>query len=209
MPKKNRHSLQRTMILYFLLIGFATCFAGIEFILDGQWQGMREGLSRGLDACSVSLAHKDALLAPIAELRAKAVLMVGIVVFVMLILLTMFVKRITVPLQEMIRTARGMSQGDLSRAIRISADNELAELGGVINELSTNLQEVLMLSSKLCADSADFLSQTEALRQGRELSPEERAALVDRMETFRQEVLSVGEMLEFFSFYTVDGKESQ
>ncbi len=34
MREKSKYTLQRTMIFYFLLIGFASCMVGIEFLVD-------------------------------------------------------------------------------------------------------------------------------------------------------------------------------
>lgn len=44
MQTKAKHSLQRTMIIYFLLIGFASLLVGVEFIVDTHGQELKDEL---------------------------------------------------------------------------------------------------------------------------------------------------------------------
>jgi len=51
MNAKSKYSLQRTMVIYFLLIGFAALFVGVEFIAETHGQEIRQAfLSRAVDA---------------------------------------------------------------------------------------------------------------------------------------------------------------
>jgi methyl-accepting chemotaxis protein len=83
--------------------------------------------------------------------------MVSIMMFVVVIILTMFIKNITEPLQHMIEVSREISKGDLSRTIIIPANNEIAELGSVINDLASNLQEMILLSEDMCHATEVFI----------------------------------------------------
>jgi nitrogen fixation/metabolism regulation signal transduction histidine kinase len=94
---------------------------------------------------------------PPVRMRSKAMLMVIIIMSVMLIVLTMFIKNITEPLQHMIRVSEKISSGDLRQTIRIDARNELSHLGMVINEMASNLQEITMLSKRMCAGGHNFV----------------------------------------------------
>ena len=42
MKPKSKYSLQRTMVVYFLLIGFAALLVGVEFIAETQGDDMRQ-----------------------------------------------------------------------------------------------------------------------------------------------------------------------
>ncbi len=52
MQTKAKHSLQRTMIIYFLLIGFASLLVGIEFIVDTHGHKLKDELILNLEKYS-------------------------------------------------------------------------------------------------------------------------------------------------------------
>ena len=103
MKAKSRYSLQRTMIIYFLLIGFASLLVGVEFLADFQSGALKQQLWENINNPRTEQLDREVIFAPIDRLRSKAILMVGIVMFVMVIVLTMFIKNITEPLQHMIK----------------------------------------------------------------------------------------------------------
>jgi len=72
-------------------------------------------------------------------------LAVGIISFlVATALVYLFMDReITRPIAEMSKTASMMAAGDLSQEISVTGRNEIADLGGAINTMSSNLREML------------------------------------------------------------------
>ena len=109
MASKSHYSLQRTMIIYFLLIGFASMLVGIEFLAEFHGGSLGTEIWNRIDQGGASAANKEMVLAPIERLRSKAILMVAIIMLVMLIVLTMFIKNITEPLQHMIDKSQKIS----------------------------------------------------------------------------------------------------
>lgn len=205
MKPRARYSLQRTMIVYFLLIGFASMLVGLEFVAETQGDALRQAwLSR--PAAAVPAEDASNSLAPLDRLRNKAVLMIAIILGVMLIVLTMFIKNITEPLQHMIAKAREISQGDLRQTIRIEAHNELAELGGVINEMASNLQEIIHLSRNTCQAGADRLSAASRALAPDQPSPQALALAREDLAHLTQTLATLGEMVSGFEFYAIDGR---
>jgi methyl-accepting chemotaxis protein len=151
-----RSSLQRTMIIYFLLIGLASILVGAEFILDvhrlasQSASAQQSALSTGTDAPS------DGPFQAIQKIKNKAILMVVILLAVVVILLTMFIKNITEPLQHIIEVSKLIAAGDLSQTINISGNNELTEMGSTVNDLTSNLQEIVLLSEDICMSMDRF-----------------------------------------------------
>ena len=95
MQTKAKHSLQRTMIIYFLLIGFASLLVGVEFIVDTHGQELKDELVLNFEKHSKKEIETDDIFSPIEKLRNKAILMIIIIMAVMIIVLTMFIKIIT------------------------------------------------------------------------------------------------------------------
>lgn len=144
-------SLQRTMIIYFLMISFASFLIAAEFIYDIHSKELRTRLTQNFTRLSNGEMQPDAAFQPIQTLRDKAVLTVALFLVVVLILLMMFIRNITEPLQHMIETSKLIAAGDLSQTVSIRAKNELADMGKTVNELTSNLQEMILLSKDLCA----------------------------------------------------------
>ena len=203
MKPKSKYSLQRTMVVYFLLIGFAALLVGVEFIAETQGDDMRQAFrSRGADQAATPL-EDDASLQPLTHLRNKAVLVIAIIMVVILIVMTMFMKHITEPLQHMIAASRKISGGDLSQTIRIEGDNELAELGGVINEMSSNLQEIIHISRNTRASGEAFLSAMAGALGPAGPDAGDLPRLQREMDGFRSELDLLGQALDCFKFYTI------
>ena len=204
MGSKSKYSLQRTMIIYFLLIGFASLLVGVEFLADTNSPELKEKLVSNFNKYSQNQIEISEVFAPIEELRNKGFLMVGIIMFVMIIVLTMFIKNITEPLQHMIEISKSISKGDLSHTITIDANNELAELGSVINEMTSNLQEIILHSKNMCLSGKEFVSKTSFIQNRQHLDAGEIVRLGYDIDDLKREVDMLSELIEFFSFYTVE-----
>lgn len=206
MKTESKYTLQRTMIIYFLLIGFASLLVGVEFIIEThelintqrdnfEQQGKRD-------------INVEDIISPIERLRSKAMLMIAIIMCVMVIVLMMFIKNITGPLQHMIEMSKEFSRGDLSHTIKIHSANELAELGNVINELSSNLQEIIMFSKNLCNSGMDFVDRTSFILDAKKISEEDMKRVVSEVSHLKNELETLGQVIDYFSFYTVDRKNN-
>jgi len=205
-PKNN---LQRTMIIYFLLIGFASLLVGVEFITDTQSGELKEALLDNFFQYANGEISADAVFTPIVKLRNKAILMVAIILIVMIIILTMFIKNITEPLQHMIEVSRKISTGDLSQTVSIDSQNELAQLGNVINEMSSNLQEITLLSRNLCESGQTFTTQATNLLNKPDIDVNSAAQLKEEVALLESEIGMLTEVIDYFNFYTVEGSDDE
>lgn len=204
MTQKSASSLQRTMIIYFVLIGVASLFVAVEFVIEMNGSDLKTDLMASFQAHSGNPQNQEIVLEPIVRLRNKAILMIGIILFVMIIVLTMFIKNITEPLQHMIEISKQISRGDLSRTVSVQADNELAELGNVINEMSSNLQEIILFSKNLCSYGNDFTSTASQLLNQDNLDQQDLEKLKNQVRQLQTELDMVGEVIEYFDFYTIE-----
>ncbi|QTA78306.1 HAMP domain-containing protein [Desulfonema limicola] len=210
MKSDSRYTLQRTMIIYFLLIGFASLLVGLEFIAETNRQELKESILTSFEKYSNHEIEKEELFKPIDRLRNKAVLMIVIIMFVILIVLTMFIKNITEPLQHMIEVSKKISRGDLSRTVKIHSDNELSELGNVINEMSSNLQEIILLSRNMCNSGHEFVDRTSGLLECESINKQNLIIIKQEVINLSREIDMVDEFIDYFKFYSLkdqDGHE--
>jgi methyl-accepting chemotaxis protein len=203
MKPQSKYSLQRTMIVYFLLIGFAALLVGVEFIAETHGEDMRQAFLAGLTDNATNPTDEAVLPQPLAHLRNKAILVIAIIMVVILIVMTMFMKHITEPLQHMIAASRKISGGDLSQTIRIEGNNELAELGGVINEMSSNLQEIIHMSRHVCEAGETLLATVDEAPSQKEPGAKNKARRQADMDRFRSELGMLQTALNCFRFYVI------
>lgn len=206
MTTVSRYSLQRTMIIYFLLIGFASMLVGIEFWADFHSGTLKSEILQNLRQYDHEELNPESLFAPIDRLRSKAFLMVAIIMVVMLIVLTMFIKNITEPLQHMIELSQKISGGDLSQTIQIEANNELADLGHVINEMASNLQEIILLSQRMCTSGQAYVSDALMQLNQEDFNRQSKVKLKESIHSLENELSTLGDVIAYFNFYTFDQK---
>jgi methyl-accepting chemotaxis protein len=153
---KKRSSLERQMLTYFGLIAAASLLITVEFI----WaiQTTISGAEAVAPASAAGNTSRHVIVTSLSVLRSKAVLMGIVQAVVTFIVLVMFIKRITGPLQEMVEHSRAICEGDLSRTIRIRRQDEIGLIGETVNGLTSNLQEIVAFG----------LSTESALRHGLE-----------------------------------------
>lgn len=204
MKQSGQYSLQRTMIIYFLLIGFASSMVGLEFVAETHSGDLTKELTVNFQKHSKGLIDLDEAFVPIDRLRSKAVLMLVVILLVMVILLTMFIKNITEPLQHMIESSREISAGDLSKTITIQSKNELYQLGSVINEMSSNLQEIIMLSRSVCSSVAETTDRNLELLSRKNMSEKDVGLLIDENHRLQSELDLLTDVIECFDFYSVE-----
>lgn len=205
MKPKIKDNLQRTMIIYFLLIVSASLLVTIEFVFDVQSAELKELLLTNFAKYSKNQLSRAEVFVPINELRNKAILMIAIIMYVTIIVLTMLIKNITGPLQHMIDISRKISEGDLTQVIHIDSGNELAQLGSVINEMSSNLQEVTLLSQNMSKTGRHCLGNVRDLLASGELNPGKTEEILQELEELQMDFEMLQEFTECFRLYEVEG----
>ncbi len=139
---KKRSSLERKMLSYFGLIAAASLLITVEFVLAirAATPPVTAGQSAFVAIESLEIARRA-----MESLQNKALLMFVVQAVVTLIVLIMFMRRITSPLQQMVEEAENISEGDLSRTIKVRTSDEIGLIGETINGLTSNIQEIVTL----------------------------------------------------------------
>jgi methyl-accepting chemotaxis protein len=198
-------SLQRTMIIYFLMISFASLLIAAEFIYDTHRPALRTELTQNFDSLRSGAIQPSAAFKPIRTIINKAILMVVLSLVVVLILLTMFIRTVTEPLQHMIEVSKLVSAGDLSQTVDIRADNELAELGGTVNDLTSNLQEMILLARGISATVTEFSGDISDVLDSQEIDREKLEGLRKKVRHLSSEAKLINDIVKNCKFYGMEG----
>jgi methyl-accepting chemotaxis protein len=194
------------MIIYFLLIGFASSLVGVEFILDTHKKELRYELLENFQKLSKGEIQFGDAFQPIRTLRNKAIVMIFVIMCVVIIVLTMFIKNITEPLQHMIDMSKEIARGDLSQTITIATGNELAELGNVINDLTINMQEMILLSEGVCSSGTEFIQELSAPLTSGHLEADSIARLQKGLEVHGRRIRMLEEIIQDVRLFRIERK---
>jgi len=178
---KQAQKLELCLLNYFLLIAIAAMMIGVEFYFEMGKPGLKQDICISPNAITETVITDVEEESPIlSDLRNKIVVMFGVLTIVVAIVMMMFVKNITRPLQRTLNSAKLINDGDLSQVIKIEAHDEVGQLGIVINELTSNFQEIATstsvmineiesriaaLSESLEDDNPDSVEQITLIRQ--------------------------------------------
>ena len=206
MTPSNSYSLQRTMIIYILLIGFAALLVASEFVLDTHSTALKLELTRNFQQYANGELTEDQVYEPLVKIRNKAMMMVGVILAVVVIVLTMFIKTITEPLQHMVEVSKAISAGDLSQTTGVESKNELSQLSAAIDDMSTNLQEIIMLSRSVCDSANRVTTNTMGLMKNEQLPGGKSEAMEQQLARLESELTMLGQVIDFFKLYSVDNQ---
>jgi len=206
---KQAQKLELCLLNYFLLIAIAAMMIGVEFYFEMGKPGLTQDIcsipanaSELIDSESVRPevinTNLDEISPALSDLRNKIAIMFGVLTLVVAIVMMMFVKNITRPLQRTLDTAKLINDGDLSQVIKIEAHDEVGQLGIVINELTSNFQEIA--SSTLAMINA-IESQIETL--SRSLADNDSAS-AEQITRIKQELDALHAFIDAFNLLQTD-----
>ncbi len=142
-------SVYRRMLFYFSLIIIASLFMIGEFIYQVDRNKFKTQYSTVLEkykSGEISLGEANQ---PVADMKRKVIVLLLLYFIFVTIIIVMIIKDIVLPIRYMIKIADKISAGDLSRTINLERNDDLARLGNVINELTSNLQELIAVTGNL------------------------------------------------------------
>lgn len=204
MKPAGGYSLQRTMIIYILLIGVAALMVASEFVVDTHSTALKAALTSNVERYAEGELDATQVYDPLVRIRNKAMMMVGVILAVVVIVLTMFIKTITEPLQHMVEVSKAISAGDLSRTTGVETKNELSQLSAAIDDMSTNLQEIIMLSRSVCDSAGRVTANTMGVMDDARIAPDASDAISAQLVRLTAELEMLGQVIDCFKLYTVD-----
>lgn len=145
--------LETRLAQYFLLIVVAALMIGAEFYFEMGRPELRDEICYIGDQQvvlkdeAIPVQEQSSSMTSISDLRNKVLIMFGLLLVVIGIVMTMFMKIITMPLVKMAESAKLINAGDLSQIVTIEHDDEIGMVGKAINDLTSNLQETATFSS--------------------------------------------------------------
>ncbi len=152
MNSTAKTTIRKRMIFYFLLIALANIFVAGEIIYEIRSDEYRTEVLNSMYNIADNYEKPEIVFDILDDLIKKFAVMIAILIVVSAVILFLFVVQIASPMQYMITKARIMADGDLSQKVTINTNDELADMGNLVNDLSTNLQEVIAQLERISDD---------------------------------------------------------
>lgn len=102
--------------------------------------------------------------------------------------------------------SKAISGGDLSQTTGVETRNELSQLSTAIDDMSTNLQEIIMLSRSVCDSAGRVTANTIDLIGKEHLTVAESVAVQRQVLRLESELTMLGQVIDYFKLYSVDGR---
>ncbi len=166
--------LKRQVLFYIVFIGivFLTMAIEMTFFLHGD---RVLGL---ISSCNDPKVTNDAV--QLIQLKIE-IMLLNLLLSIGLVML-LFTKRIMIPLSNIIKATRSISDGDLSATVPIHTRDELGELSGHINDLAANYQELILLCRSMTRQARDALQDA-----GQECQTDRAITVLDEMDNILSE----------------------
>ena len=123
----------------------------------------------------------------------------GLTVAWFALVMFLLIKRIVVPVNKVAEAAKAILEGDLSATVATNPRNELSDVCRLLNELSTDFQEILLLTGTAVGDSLIALEKVQqALDEAPQVSSED---LRSPIHSVRQHLEMLRATVEDFEYY--------
>jgi nitrogen fixation/metabolism regulation signal transduction histidine kinase len=186
------------MVFYFLLVAFANVFVGLELLMEIKSDKYRNEVIEKVVHIKNGLDTETGIFDLLDQLTRKFFIMVGILIIVSAVILFLFVIQIASPIQYMINEAKKIAGGDLSVNLNMRSKDEISDLGNLINDLTANLQEIIVQLQRM---HANFEEASTCLESKLSLLPELQKYFEMEQRLLKDNVESIGMIKQSFTVY--------
>lgn len=204
-PPRGRHSflsaavLRNKLVLTFCLFALIAIVANIKLVVDvGSEISNSSNISgnQTITGNGNSAEGSQVLL----EIRSKMLALLAITVVSFGAIIFLYVRRVVDPLNALSVTTKEISRGNLSVTAPAGSKDDVGELGGAINDLAANFQEVLLLTGTTVGNFRCSLETMERILELDKDSPSGRHAQ-EQLEAIKKDLELLGSIVESFEFY--------
>ncbi len=200
-------NFRKRLLIYFFLVIFASLTVSLELIFE-------IGSNRTLNQISNSITSQltdeqadrfetDKVAYILNRLQVRMILVMALVLILMIAAMIVFIRNIVEPLDTMAKCARKIASGHLNETVPIRYDDEIGKIGELLNELSINLQEILLHLWNSTGQNIALLDNMYAIICSQADSCKSRQ-LEEDIECVRQDMETLQEMVKTFDFYNVE-----
>ncbi len=199
--------LPRRLALIFCSLALISIGVNLKFIWDTGSPVQQMSGSQIIGALGTHGASEIDQKGLLAAQRNRLLVLLGITAFSFAGIIYLYVRKVVVPLETVVRAAREISKGNLKVTAPANPTAQIGELAGAINDLAANFQEVLLLTGTTLGNTRAALDRIEnSLGHEGQLSHDE---LQRQIGLIRVDLEMLDSVVKEFDFYQVrfDGRK--
>jgi len=147
--------IKKKLIIYFLLISVVSISISMEVILELSETHIRKKIATSFikelqhhtkipENINMETIDLKKALSPLDDLRIRMILIFLVIIGTIITSFFLFAKDIANPIDSLIVGAKKVADGDLTYAIPVFNEDEIGQLGKLINDMNANLQEIVV-----------------------------------------------------------------
>jgi methyl-accepting chemotaxis protein len=149
--------LKKKLLLYFLLISIVSLSVSAEVILELGSPAFRGNFKKTLHAELIkefsepqvndflnNRFDQEVFFDSISDLQIRFILLLLVIGFAIGGAFFLFAKDIVAPMEGMVIATKKIADGDLSASVPVKSQDEIGQIGKLINDMSVNLQEMII-----------------------------------------------------------------
>ncbi len=205
-------NLRKRLLIYFILIIFVSLSVGIQLIYEvgsGRLQKqISENIGKQISTTQISEIETDGIKKILQRLQYRMILIMFIVFLCVVSTMFVFIRNIVEPLDAIGKAAKRIAEGHLDETVPIRNQDEIGQIGDLINDLSTNLQEILLHIWNHTGQDITLLDHINEVVNSQSVDgmPKE---VKEEIAFVRQDIGDMQNMVKAFDFYNIqfqDGK---
>lgn len=140
--------MRKRLLIYFFLIVFVTMSVGLQLIYEvgsSRFQTMiKDSISVSVSDETGTVLDTSGMTTVMKRMQFRMILIMVIVLVCVVATMFVFIRNIVEPLDTMVKSVKRIAEGHLNETVPIRSQDEIGKIGELINDLSVNLQEVLL-----------------------------------------------------------------
>lgn len=204
LKKRPFSKMKKKLLIYFLMISFISLVVGLEMIWEvgepKQIERISNAMVEQFPGIEINAYQSEKIFEPIKVLQLRMLGLLLIVGACIAVTLGVFIKKIANPLDEMIIAAKQVRDGNLSVTVPVVSKDEIGQLGDIFNDLSVNLQEVLLFVAAVDSDLTDIINE---IHKNRPVESEENKKLNEQIDLMSTKLDEIKDMVQSFNYYNV------
>jgi methyl-accepting chemotaxis protein len=189
--------LRNRLVLMFCLFALIAIVANIKLVLD---VGSEISEISNVSANETVAGYPAERSKVLNEIRNKMLALLAITIVSFGAIIFLYVRRVVDPLNAISVTIKEISRGNLSVTAPTGQKDDVGDLGGAINDLAANFQEVLLLTGTTVGNFRCSLETMERILELDKNSPSGRHAQ-EQLEAIKKDLELLGSIVEAFEFY--------
>ena len=154
--KSEKSRLQKKLTLYFILVAVVSISVSIEMIFELSSASFRKEINlnifteirQSIPTAYVEMISPEkldlAIRNPVSDFRNRMIIVMLVICSSIVMAFKMFTNDIVAPMEHIVEATKKIADGDLTVTVPVSSNDEIGQIGKLINDMNVNLQDMIM-----------------------------------------------------------------